>query len=361
MTKDGVFRMSYFTQSGAVVTQHGFKFVSVMAAIFVRFLCAQAAADETQSTSDQLEFFEKEVRPLLVEHCYSCHSVNAKKIQAGLLMDSRASLLKGGDSGEAILPGDVDGSLLIEAVRYESYEMPPKGKLPQNDIQTLERWVKMGAPWPEEAAPTAQGTRPEFDLQQRKAEHWVWQPIQSPQVPKVVDHAWPRDDLDRFVLAQLEAANLHPTRDTDRTALMRRLYLDLIGLPPTPEQAATFLADASDTATATLVDELLASPHFGERWGRHWLDLVRYAESRGHEFDNDTPNAFQYRDYIIRALNVDVPHDQLVREHIAGDLLAEPRLNREAGFNESIRHWFLVPGRMGAFSCRHPQRRIRSL
>ncbi len=321
-----------------------FRIAGVIASLLVSLPCWQAVADETQSTPDQLEFFEKEVRPLLVEHCYSCHSVNAKKIQAGLLMDSRASLLKGGDSGEAIVPGDLDGSLLIEAVRYESYEMPPKGKLPQNDIQTLERWVKMGAPWPEEAAPTAKASRPEFDLQQRKAEHWVWQPIQSPPVPKVIDQAWPRDDLDRFVLAQLEDANLHPTRDADRTALMRRLYFDLIGLPPTPEQAATFLADASDTATATLVDELLASPHFGERWGRHWLDLVRYAESRGHEFDNDTPNAFQYRDYIIRALNADVPHDQLVREHIAGDLLAEPRLNRETGFNESILgtgFWFL--------------------
>ncbi len=259
-------------------------------------------------------------------------------------MDSRASLLTGGDSGEAIVPGDVDGSLLIEAVRYESYEMPPKGKLPQKDIQTLERWVKMGAPWPEEAAPTAQTTRPEFDLQQRKAQHWVWQPIQSPEVPDVIDHAWPRDDLDRFVLAQLEDASLHPTHDADRTALMRRLYFDLIGLPPTPEQAAKFLADTSEEATATLVDELLASPHFGERWGRHWLDLVRYAESRGHEFDNDTPNAFQYRDYIIRALNADVPHDQLVREHIAGDLLAQPRLHPDTGTNESILgsgFWFL--------------------
>lgn len=301
-------------------------------------------SDNDQPTAEQLEFFEKQVRPLFATHCYSCHSVNAEKLQAGLLMDSRAGLLKGGDSGEAIVPGDVDGSLLIEAVRYESYEMPPKGKLADDDIKTLERWVEMGAPWPDEAAPTGQSSAEVFDLQQRKADHWVWQPIQSPAIPEVADTNWPHDELDHFVLAKLEEAKLTPAGDADRAALMRRLYFDLIGLPPTPEQTAKFLGDSSDGALERLVDELLASPHFGERWGRHWLDLVRYAESRGHEFDNDTPNAFQYRDYIIRALNANVPYDQLVREHIAGDLLAQPRLHPDTGTNESILgtgFWFL--------------------
>lgn len=304
----------------------------------------QVCADDKQATAEQLEFFEKNVRPLFAEHCYSCHSVKAEKLQAGLLMDSRAGLLRGGDSGEAIVPGDVDGSLLIEAVRYESYEMPPKGKLSQPEIETIERWVKMGSPWTEEAAPTGEAAAPKFDLQQRKTDHWVWQPIDSPPIPKVAGTTWLRDDIDRFVLSRLEAAGLKPAEDTDRTALMRRLYFDLIGLPPTPTQSAKFLGDTSPQATERLVDELLDSPHFGERWGRHWLDLVRYAESRGHEFDNDTPNAFQYRDYIIRALNEDVPYDQLVREHIAGDLLTEPRLHPDAGFNESILgtgFWFL--------------------
>ncbi len=303
-----------------------------------------ARAETSVATPEQIEFFEREVRPLFAEHCYSCHSVKAKKLQAGLLMDSRASLINGGDSGEAIVPGDVDASLLIEAVRYESYEMPPKGKLLEKDIRTLERWVAMGAPWPKEAAPTAEAAAPEFALEERKSQHWVWQPIQSPSVPQVADSDWPRDDLDHFILAKLEDAKLHPAGDADRTALMRRLYFDLTGLPPTPEQAEAFLNDASPDATERLVDDLLKSPYFGERWGRHWLDLVRYAESRGHEFDNDTPNAFQYRDYIIRALNADVPYDQLVREHIAGDLLAKPRLNPEHGFNESILgtgFWFL--------------------
>lgn len=328
--------MSQFIQAGHSVSTHRLILISVCMAVLTVLVSIPASAEDIKPTPEGLEFFEKQVRPLFAKHCYSCHSVNAKKIQAGLLMDSRASLLKGGDSGEAIVPGDVDGSLLIEAVRYESYEMPPKGKLPAKDIQTLERWVKMGAPWPEEAAPTAETDRPDFDLQQRKAEHWVWQPVTSPTVPDVVDKSWPRDSLDNFVLAKLEDAELQPSRDADRSALMRRLYFDVIGLPPTPEQAAKFLADTSGNATARLVDELLGSPHFGERWGRHWLDLVRYAESRGHEFDSDTPNAFQYRDYIIRTLNADVPHDQLVREHIAGDLLAAPRLNPEQGFNESI-------------------------
>jgi Protein of unknown function (DUF1553)/Protein of unknown function (DUF1549)/Planctomycete cytochrome C len=302
------------------------------------------AADEQAATAAQLEFFETAVRPLLARRCYSCHSVNAKKLQANLRVDSRGALLHGGDSGEAIVPGDVDGSLLIEAVRYDSYEMPPKGKLPPQEIQTLEQWVAMGAPWPTEDTPTANAIQPDFDLRKRVTEHWVWQPVRTPSIPDVINTKWPRNDLDRFVLARLDAADLQPATDTDRSALLRRLCFDLTGLPPTTQQSANFLHDDSPQATARLVDELLGSPHFGEHWGRHWLDLVRYAESRGHEFDNDSPNAFQYRDYVIRAFNVDVPYDQLVREHIAGDLVAEPRLNPERGFNESVLgtgFWFL--------------------
>lgn len=301
-------------------------------------------AAEPALTAEHLQFFEAEVRPLLAEHCYSCHSGRAEKLQAGLRLDSRQGLLEGGDSGAAIAPGDADASLLIESVRYEAYEMPPKGKLPPEDIQTLERWVKMGAPWPEESPPTASVSPPAFDLHGRKSGHWVWQPVRAPQVPLVVDKEWPRSELDHFVLARLEQEHLRPAGDADRAALARRLYFDLVGLPPTPEQVAAFVADTDPQATERLVDELLDSPHFGERWGRHWLDLVRYAESRGHEFDNDAPNAYQYRDYIIRALNADIPYDQLIREHIAGDLLRSPRLNPEKGFNESILgtgFWFL--------------------
>ncbi|NNJ24103.1 PSD1 and planctomycete cytochrome C domain-containing protein [Alienimonas chondri] len=305
-----------------------------------------AATGAGAPTAEQLQFFETKVRPLLAERCYSCHSAKADPIQAGLLVDSRASLLAGGDSGAALVPGELDDSLLIEAVRYESYayDMPPSGKLPDEEIATLERWVAMGAPWPEEAAPTADAARPQFDLEARKAEHWAWQPIASPEAPAVEDESWPRSDIDRFILADLEAHDLAPAEDADRAALLRRLSFDLTGLPPTPEQLNAYLADKSPDATATLVDELLASPHFGERWGRHWLDLMRYAESRGQQNDSDAPNAYQYRDYLIRALNADVPHDQLVREHLAGDLLAEPRLNPDDSFNESILgtgFWFL--------------------
>ena len=301
-------------------------------------------ADESAPTAAELEFFEKRVRPLLAEHCYSCHSVQAEKIQAGLLLDSRASAVRGGDSGAALVPGDAEASLLIEAVHYESYEMPPDGKLPAEEIKVLEEWISLGAPWPQEAAPEANQGQPEFDLASRKAEHWIWQPLQTPVVPTVADPTWPRNDIDRFVLARLEQQQLRPATDAQRSTLLRRLYFDLIGLPPTPEQTTRFLDDKSPGAVQRVVDELLESQHFGERWGRHWLDLVRYAESRGHEYDNDTPNAYQYRDYVIRALNADVPYDQFVTEHIAGDLLAEPRLHPGQHYNESILgtgFWFL--------------------
>ncbi len=298
--------------------------------------CASTFAEEKAATPQQLEFFEKQVRPLLAKHCYQCHSANAKRVEGSLLLDRRDAHLRGGDSGPAIVPGDAENSLLIEAVRYESYEMPPKGKLPKEEIETLVSWVNTGAPWPDEEAPTSNAAIDEFDLEQRKADFWVWQPIAKVDPPIVQNKSWPRNDIDRFLLSRLEQAGLAPSGDTDRTALLRRLYFDLIGLPPTPEQVQAFIDDQDTQAVERVIDELLASPHFGERWGRHWLDLVRYAESRGHEFDNDTPNAFQYRDYVIRALNADLPYDQFVREHIAGDLLPQPRLHPTRKFNESV-------------------------
>ena len=292
----------------------------------------------------QLEFFEKEVRPLFAKHCYKCHSVNAKRVEAGLLLDSRASQLRGGDSGPAIVPGQADQSRMIQAVRYQDFEMPPKGKLPAENVATLVRWIEIGAPWPEEAEPVASAKRSSFDLEGRKSEFWVWQPVTAPRKPSVKNGAWPKNEIDHHILADIEDAGLQPSGDADRSALLRRLNFDLIGLPPTPEEMTAFIADKDSKATERVVDRLLNSPHFGERWGRHWLDSVRYAESRGHEFDNDTPNAFHYRDYVIRALNADVPYDQFVREHIAGDLLPNPRLHPEQKFNESVLgtgYWFL--------------------
>ena len=292
-----------------------------------------------------LEFFEKKVRPLLVEHCYSCHSTGAKKLQAELYVDSRRSLIEGGDSGAALVPGKPDDSLFMEAVRYESYEMPPKGKLADIDIAVFEKWIRMGAPWPDEPATTKRKSRPDkFNLAERRDTHWVWQPIQAEDAPAVKETRWPVSEIDYFVLAKLEANGLKPAPDVEKASLLRRLHLDITGLPPTIEQVEAFANDSSARAIERVVDELLDSSEFGERWGRHWLDLVRYAESRGHEFDNDIPNAFQYRDYVIRALNADVPYDQFVREHIAGDLLSSPRRNPRDGFNESILgtgFWFL--------------------
>jgi hypothetical protein len=223
--------------------------------------------------------------------------------------------------------------------------MPPRGKLPDSAIADLTAWVNIGAPWPKQSASAEAGVaRASSDLTERKRSHWAWQSIRPPHLPSVCDGNWPRDPLDRFILAKLDDKRVSPAQPADKRTLLRRLYLDLIGLPPSPEETETFLRDSSSDAVEKVVDRLLASPHFGERWGRHWLNLVRYAETRGHEFDYAIPNAYQYRDYVVRALNADVPYNQFVLEHLAGDLLTEPRLHPQQGFNESILatgFWFL--------------------
>ncbi|HBL44753.1 PSD1 and planctomycete cytochrome C domain-containing protein [Gimesia sp.] len=295
-------------------------------------------------TSEQLEFFEKSIRPLLAEHCYECHSGQATRLEGGLRLDSRSLLLKGGDSGPAAELKQPHDSLLLQAVRYESYEMPPDTRLKAEQIAALSRWVEMGLPWPDEKAPAASETAKTFDLQQRKQDHWAWQPVKEVTPPLVKQKNRSNHPVDQFILAKLEEKNLHPSEPADKRTILRRLAFDLTGLPPTPGQIQHYLADSSPNATEKVVDQLLASPRFGERWARHWLDLMRYAESRGHEFDNDAPNAYQYRDYVIRALNADLPYDQFVTEHIAGDLLKQPRLNPETQFNESVlatAFWYL--------------------
>lgn len=313
------------------------------------FAPSVAVAEETAQadvggspSAESLEFFEKQVRPLLVMHCQKCHG--AKEQKGGLRLDSRAAVLAGGDSGPAVVPGKVDEGLLLDAVAYgDLYQMPPSGKLPAADLETLRRWVEMGAPWPKEDGPAAVKKSSDFDLAER-ANHWAFQGWIDHAPPAVKDAAWPASPIDRFILAQLEAAELSPAAAADKATLLRRASFDLVGLPPTPEEIAAFLADDSPRAWETVIDRLLASPHFGERWGRHWLDLVRYAESRGHEFDYPIPNAFQYRDYVIRAFNADLPYDQFLTEQIAGDLVDPPRRNPERGFNESILgtgFWFL--------------------
>jgi mono/diheme cytochrome c family protein len=282
-------------------------------------------------------FFEGEVRPILVERCQSCHG--ARKSKADLRLDSRAAILAGGESGPAIVPGDPKESLLVDAINYgELHQMPPKSKLSDREIATLTRWVEMGAPWAsanERGKPEDAAKGGGFDLEER-ARHWSFQPLRASGLPEVKDKGWPRTPIDRFVLSALEARRLSPAPEADRRALIRRVTFDLTGLPPTPGEIAAFLADRSPAAYENVVERLLASPHHGERWGRHWLDLVGFAETAGHEFDYDIPDAYRYRDYVIRAFNDDLPYDQFVVEQVAGDLLDPPRRRPVAGFNESI-------------------------
>ncbi len=297
-----------------------------------------SVADEI--STEQREFFESKIRPIFVDHCYGCHSVDADEVEGGLLLDSRWGWETGGDSGPAIVPNNPEESLVIHAVGYEEdvvSAMPPKSKLSTKKINLLRQWIEMGAPDPREKATQSSEKMVEaFDLQKRVQEHWSWRPVTKPAVPKVGDEAWPISDLDRFVLAKIEAANLRPAADASRRSWIRRVYFDLIGLPPTTQQIQQFLNDDSPQAYQEVVSQLLRSHHFGEKWARHWMDLVRYAETYGHEFDYPITSAHEYRDYLIRAFNADVPYDQLVREHIAGDLLAQPRRHPTEDFNESI-------------------------
>jgi hypothetical protein len=315
---------------------HAAAFVACSALALIGF--AQSGTEQAKKpTPEGLEFFEKKVRPLLAESCFSCHASNSKLVMGGLRLDSKAGLLKGGDRGLAVVPSHPDKSLLISVVGYRdaNLQMPPKGKLSDEKIAILTEWVKMGAPWPDEKAPAAGPKQPVFDLKER-AKHWAWQPVKKQTVPIVHNKQWCKTPVDNFILAKLEASGLAPNKPADKRTLLRRVTYDLTGLPPTPVEIDAFLADNSPDAYKKVLDRLLASPHYGERWARHWLDLVRYAETDGHEFDFEKPGAYQYRDYLIRALNADVPYNQFVTEHLAGDLLQKPRLNPKDGSNESI-------------------------
>ncbi len=295
----------------------------------------------TEFSQDQLEFFEKEVRPLLVKRCFECHGNVGDDLKGGLRLDSRDGVIKGGDTGPSLDIAHPEKSLLLDAIRYgETYQMPPKTKLPAEELAILEKWIMAKAPWPAESK-TESAAPKKFDLLARKASHWAWKSITSPPIPEVTDAAWPTSKIDLFILAKLEQGKLKPSPAADKRVLIRRLYYDLIGLPPPPARVEEFLRDESNDATEKLVDELLKSPQFGERWARHWLDVVAYAETRGHEFDYDIPGVQHYRDYVIRALNSDLPYDQFAMEHIAGDLMNR----RDAkGAHESALatgHWFL--------------------
>ncbi len=236
------------------------------------------------SQGEDFEFFEQRIRPILVESCYKCHSANSEKVKGGLLLDTREGMLKGGDTGPAIVPGDVEKSLLIKAVRYvdKDLQMPPKDKrLPENQIADLVTWVKMGAPDPRTASGQTSGKatqKPGYDFAAARKQ-WAFHAPEDPPVPVVKNKKWAKSPIDNFILAKLEEKKLKPAPAADKRMLIRRATFDLIGLPPTPEEVDAFLRDKSLEAFAKVVDRLLASPHYGERWGRHWLDVVRYTDS----------------------------------------------------------------------------------
>jgi hypothetical protein len=287
------------------------------------------------ATDQQIAFFESKIRPILAERCYECHSHEEQ--ESGLRLDHIEFILKGGERGAAIKPGDPEESNLVKAIEYfePKFQMPPKTMLEDDEIDLLIEWVAQGAPWPDEPRPAEATTKDNFDLQKRKSEHWAWQPISKTSLPNVQNSDWPLNDADAFILSKLEEAKLNPSPKAEKHTLIRRLYFDLIGLPPTPDEVKAFVEDQSPKAYENLVDELLASPHFGERWGRHWLDLTRFSETFGHEADYPIKHAWPYRDYVIRALNDDVPYDRFAQEHVAGDLI-EPRVNPASGINESV-------------------------
>ncbi|QDT60413.1 Planctomycete cytochrome C [Stieleria bergensis] len=315
------------------------------------YLATSAVAALLSSTvvradeAEKREFFENKIRPLLVQYCFECHS--GEEIEAGLSLESKPGWEFGGDNGAAIIPGKPDESLLVDAVRYTENlapAMPPDSKLSDEEIALFEKWVQDGAFDPRTEQAGHAPTKLPFDVKSRADQQWCWQPIKHPAPPQVNHAKWPTNSVDSFILARIEQAGLHPADDATPEIWLRRVYFDLIGLPPSPQQIAAFLADPSAAGKAKVVDELLGSDHFGEKWARHWMDLTRYADSYGHEFDYPIRYAHEYRDYLIRAFNADVPYDQFLTEHVAGDLIESPRRHPTEKYNESViatGSWFL--------------------
>ena len=303
------FRPSLFCRSSG--------FIIVGTLTVSAWLCNRVlAADDPVATA----FFQKEIVPILKERCYECHSHESGKAKGGLVLDSRGGWEKGGDSGAALVPGKPEESLIVEAVRYGrgDFQMPPKNKLPNSQIALLEKWIAMGAPDPRRSGPATE--KRVIDIEEGR-KHWAFQPVGTPPVPRVKDTDWPLDDVDFYLLARLEKAGLHPAADADRHTWLRRVSLDLTGLPPSPDQISAFVADTSDEARTRVVDRLLGSRAFGERWARHWLDLTGYADQIGTANSVFAEHAWRYRDYLIDAFHHDKPFDRFIREQIAGDLL----------------------------------------
>ena len=306
-------------------------------------LSTRPVSAQQQPSAEGIEFFEKKIRPVLEANCYLCHSALSKKLQGGLLLDSREGMLKGGNSGRpGIRPGDPDASLLISAIRYNDpkLQMPPKGQLPAEQVKDFEEWVRRGAPDPR--APTAAASSQPYNFDEAR-EFWSFKPIANPPLPEVNNKAWGRSPIDRFILARLESKGVKPVADADKRTLIRRATFDLTGLPPTAEEIDSFLNDTSARAFEKVIDRLLASRHYGERWGRHWLDIVRYADTAGCNSDFPVPAVYKYRNYVIKSFNEDKPYDQFIREQIAGDLL--PSKNEAQKYENIIATGYLAISR----------------
>jgi hypothetical protein len=300
--------------------------------IVLGFVVPAAPQSGATVSSGDTELFEKSIRPLFAKHCYSCHGPDQQL--SSLRVDSREALIKGGKRGPSIVAGEPENSLLVKAIRHDELKMPMGSRLKDTEIQAVETWVRRNAPWPvvEQAKVSSRKER----YAQLSNEHWAFQPLRKPIAPSLGIGQPGRSYVDRFILARLRDSGLEPAKPADKRTLIRRLSYVLTGLPPSAADADRFVADTSVDAYERLVDRTLASPNFGEHWARHWLDLVRFGETRGYEWNYEIIGAWRYRDYLIRAFNGDVPYDQLVREHIAGDLLDNPRLNAKEGINESV-------------------------
>jgi len=287
--------------------------------------CSEGEAGEKKPTAAQLEFFEKSVRPVLVDKCFSCHG--EEKQRGGLRLDSRGAVMEGGDSGPAMVPGQPGKSLVVKAIHYkDELKMPPKTPLNQEQVAALTLWIQQGAFWPESAKELRPAVKESgFKISAEDRAFWSFQPIVPPSPPKVRNFEAAKTPIDAFILAKLEEKGLAPAGPADRRTLIRRVTFDLIGLPPTPEEVDAFLNDKPPDAFARVVDRLLASPHYGERWARHWLDVSRYGEDQAHTFQaRKYPQGFRYRDWVVKAFNDDMAYDRFVKEQIAADLLPEP-------------------------------------
>jgi hypothetical protein len=300
----------------------------------------------TEPTAEQLAFFESKIRPLLVDRCYECHSAESDELGGNLLLDSRKGLLVGGDTERPVIPGEPEHSLLIRAVTYKDpqLQMPPDDRLADDEIEALRAWVSMGMPDPrDEDTIAVHKERTAIDWEAAR-DFWSLRPINPSQKPPAVKLSpWPRSDIDRYLLASMEARGLSPTTDADKVTLIRRATYDLIGLPPTPAEIDDFLNDSSDSAFAKVIDRLLDSRHYGERWGRHWLDVVRYSDTAGDNSDFPIPQMVRYRDWVIDAFNRDLPYDEFVRQQLAGDLL--PSRSDEERFQKVIATGYIANSR----------------